>query len=84
MKIGLALSGGGARGFAHLGVMKALEEFGITFSEISGTSAGSIAGAFYCSGYKPDEILDIISKTGFFEIRAASLGMDRVIEHGWF
>jgi hypothetical protein len=50
-----------------LGVMKALEEFGITFSEISGTSAGSIAGAFYCSGYKPDEILDIISKTGFLK-----------------
>lgn len=67
MKIGLALSGGGARGFAHLGVIKALEEFGITFSEISGTSAGSIAGAFYCAGYKPDEILDIISKTGFLK-----------------
>lgn len=65
MKVGIALSGGGARGFAHLGVMKALEEFGVTFSEISGTSAGSIVGAFYCAGYTPDETLEIISKAGF-------------------
>jgi NTE family protein len=67
MKIGLALSGGGARGFAHLGVLKALEEIGITISEVSGTSAGAIAGAFYCYGYKPDEILSIVSATGFLK-----------------
>jgi NTE family protein len=67
MKIGLALSGGGARGMAHLGVIKALEELGVSIAEISGTSAGSIAGAFYCSGYRPDEILDIITKTGFLK-----------------
>lgn len=67
MKIGLALSGGGARGFAHLGVIKALEEMGITISEISGTSAGAIAGAFYCYGYSPDEIFDIISAQGFLK-----------------
>jgi NTE family protein len=65
MKIGLVLSGGGARGFAHLGVIKALEEFGLTFSEVSGTSAGSIAGAFYCNGYTPDQILEMVSSTGF-------------------
>lgn len=67
MKVGLALSGGGARGMAHLGVLKALEEFGIPVAAISGTSAGSIAGAFYCSGYKPDEILEIITRTGFLK-----------------
>jgi NTE family protein len=67
MKIGLALSGGGARGIAHLGVIKALEEFGLRFYHVSGTSAGSIAGAFYCYGYKPDEILDIISKMGLLK-----------------
>lgn len=67
MKIGLALSGGGARGFAHLGIIKALEELGITISELSGTSAGAIAGAFYCYGHKPDQILDIISATGFLK-----------------
>ncbi len=67
MKIGLALSGGGARGMAHLGVIKALEELGLSFSRISGTSAGSIAGAFYCYGYSPDEILNIIVSTGFLK-----------------
>lgn len=65
MKIGLALSGGGARGIAHLGVIKALEEIGLRFSAISGTSAGAVAGAFYCAGYKPDEILQIITSMGF-------------------
>lgn len=67
MKVGLALSGGGARGFAHLGILKALEEFGIQISQVSGTSAGAIAGAFYCYGYKPDQILEIISTTGFLK-----------------
>ncbi|MBX2966765.1 MAG: patatin-like phospholipase family protein [Cyclobacteriaceae bacterium] len=65
MKIGLVLSGGGARGFAHLGVIKALEEFGLRFNQVSGTSAGSIAAAFYCYGYTPDEILARISQMGF-------------------
>jgi NTE family protein len=67
MKIGLALSGGGARGFAHLGAIKALEEMGLEINEVSGTSAGAISGAFYCSGYKPDIILSIISATGFLK-----------------
>lgn len=61
MKVGLVLSGGGARGVAHLGVLKALEEFGIRPSHISGTSAGSIVGALYANGYKPDEILEFIN-----------------------
>lgn len=67
MRIGIALSGGGAKGFAHLGVIKALDEMGITISEISGTSAGAIVGAFYCYGHKPDQILEIISATGFLK-----------------
>ena len=67
MRIGVALSGGGARGFAHLGMLKALEEMGIVISEISGTSAGAIAGAFYCHGHKPDQILGIITSTGFLK-----------------
>lgn len=60
MKIGLALSGGGIRGVAHLGVIKALEENGISISAVSGTSAGAIAGAFYASGYSVDRILEIV------------------------
>lgn len=58
-KIGLVLSGGGARGIAHLGVLKALEENEIAIDFLSGTSAGSIVGALYSHGYSPDEILKI-------------------------
>jgi NTE family protein len=67
MKIGLALSGGGARGIAHLGVIQALQETGINFYSVSGTSAGSVAGAFYCAGYSPQEILQIILSMGFIK-----------------
>lgn len=56
------LSGGGCRGFAHLGVMKAFMEHGIYPSEISGTSAGAIAGVFLAQGYEPDEIKEIFIK----------------------
>lgn len=48
-KIGLALSGGGTRGFAHIGALKAFDEAGIKFSCVAGTSAGSIVGAMYCA-----------------------------------
>jgi NTE family protein len=65
MNIGLVLSGGGARGIAHVGVIRALEEFGLTFSSIAGTSAGSIVGSLYAYGYKPQEIIQIISSTSF-------------------
>lgn len=67
MKIGLVLSGGGARGIAHIGVLKALEELGVTISCLSGTSAGSIVGALYAFGHKPDAILEIIVSTSFFK-----------------
>jgi NTE family protein len=60
-KIGLVLSGGGARGFAHLGVMQALNEAGIFPDVISGTSAGAIAGALYADGHAPAEIMKIMN-----------------------
>ncbi len=53
------LSGGGCRGFAHLGVVKALQEFGISPCEISGTSAGAIAGVFLADGFSPNEIKEM-------------------------
>ena len=56
-KIGLVLSGGGARGFAHLGVIQALHENGIYPDIISGTSAGAIIGAMIASGHTPEECL---------------------------
>ena len=65
VEAGLVLSGGGARGLTHLGVMKALLEMGVMFVCISGTSAGSIIGALHCHGYAVDEIFRIIT-TGYF------------------
>lgn len=56
-KLGLALSGGGARGFAHLGVIQAMHECGIYPDIISGTSAGAIVGAMIASGHTPEECL---------------------------
>jgi NTE family protein len=67
MKTGLVLSGGGARGISHLGVLKALDEFGVKIDCLAGTSAGAITGALYSYGYKPEEILHMISTTSFFK-----------------
>ena len=57
---GLTLSGDGARSFAHIGVYKALEEFGIKPEVISGTSMGAVIGAFIASGYSAIELEKII------------------------
>ena len=62
-RIGLALSGGGLRGVAQIGVLTALEEARIEVDRIVGTSIGGAIGALYASGYTPDEILDIVYKT---------------------
>jgi NTE family protein len=62
-RIGLALSGGGARGIAHLGVLAALDELGIRPAHIAGTSSGAIAGAFYCAGWTPRQILAELQAT---------------------
>jgi NTE family protein len=67
-KIGLVLSGGGARGIAHAGVLKALDEAGFKFDRISATSAGAIIGALYAYGYKPDDILRILKSTKLFNL----------------
>ncbi len=63
MKIGIALSGGAVRGLAHIGFLKAFEELGFKPSFVSGVSAGSIIGAFYCNGYSPKEMEEIVLKT---------------------
>lgn len=66
-EIGLVLSGGGARGMAHIGVIKGLEEMGLEFSRVSGTSAGAIVGALYAHGYPPAEIFDILQQVSFLK-----------------
>lgn len=64
-KAGLVLSGGGARGIAHIGAVKALMEAGFQPDVISGTSSGAFVGAMLAYGYTPDEILELILKTNF-------------------
>lgn len=61
--IGYALSGGGARGFAHIGVLKVLEEEGLRPDYISGTSIGAIIGALYALGYDASEIQELVNST---------------------
>lgn len=72
-KIGLVLSGGGTRGFAHLGAIKAFEEYGLKFDFVSGTSAGSLVGAFYASGMKFEDMLNIARKIDEKDIRTSKL-----------
>ena len=64
-KIGLVLSGGGAKGFAHIGVLKVLEEQGVEISYIGGTSMGAIIGGLYASGYSATQIDSIFHETDF-------------------
>lgn len=64
MKIGLCLSGGGVKGAAHIGVLKALEEENIKIDCISGTSSGSIVSSLYAMGYTPNEIYLLFKKFG--------------------
>lgn len=67
-KIGLVLSGGGAKGFAHIGVLKVLEEAGIKIDYIGGTSMGSVIGGLYASGYNASQIDSIFKKTNFDDL----------------
>ena len=63
---GVVLSGGGVRGFAHLGLLQALEELNIKPDAISGVSAGAIVGALYAAGHSPQTIRDILKKNSYF------------------
>ena len=63
--VGLVLSGGGAKGLSHIGVIKALEENDIPIDYICGTSMGAIIGGLYAIGYSPDEMIELIKKPEF-------------------
>lgn len=69
MNTGLVLSGGGARGVAQIGFLKALEEYGIEITHISGTSAGAIIGAMYASGATWKEILGFFKSVPIFHYK---------------
>lgn len=81
-KTGLVLSGGGTRGFAHLGVIAALNDKGIKPDIISGVSAGSIAGAFIASGKSPKEIMKIFTKGWFFQYTKIQIPVDGLFKLG--
>lgn len=66
-EIALVLSGGGVKGFAHLGLLKALEEEGVYPTVVSGTSFGAIIGAYYCASYSADETYNILKSAKFID-----------------
>lgn len=73
-KIGLCLGGGGTRGFAHLGAIKAFEEYGITFDVVAGTSVGSLVGAMYCANFSFEDMYKISKTVQAKEIRKSKFG----------
>lgn len=66
-KVGLVLSGGGSRGVAHIGVIRALEENGVPIDYIAGTSMGAIIGGLYAAGYSPDDMEKLFLSKAFAE-----------------
>ena len=66
-KVGLVLSGGGAKGMTHIGIIRALEENNIPIDYIAGTSMGAIIGSLYAMGYSPDDMVELLkSDTSLF------------------
>jgi len=68
VKVGLVLSGGGAKGMAHIGALKVIEEAGITIDYIGGTSMGAIVGSLYASGYSANELDSIFREADFSDL----------------
>ncbi|MDR2764553.1 MAG: patatin-like phospholipase family protein [Tannerella sp.] len=82
--VGLALSGGGAKGFAHIGVFKALEEFGIRPDIISGTSMGALMGSLYADGYPAGEIKQLFNGREFTEFAQIQLPKSGIFDSSRF
>lgn len=74
-KVGIVLSGGGARGFAHCGALQALEEMGIKPDIMAGVSAGSVVTAMYAAGMRPKEIVKVFADAKFSDF--AEIGLPR-------
>ncbi|MEZ4809873.1 MAG: patatin-like phospholipase family protein [Allomuricauda sp.] len=78
--IGLVLSGGGVRGVAHIGLIKAMEEHGLRAEVVSGSSAGAIVGALYANGNKVDEMLQFFKDTPLFQYSFFAIGKPGFID----
>lgn len=76
--VGLVLSGGGAKGIAHVGIIKALEENGIPIDYIAGTSMGAIVGSFYACGWSPDSMLNLFTSRKFINWSTGTIPRDSV------
>ena len=74
MEISLALGGGGSKGFAHLGVLRCLENRGYKICAVAGTSAGGIVAAIYAAGYTPQAMLEKFPASGPIQIIQAPAG----------
>jgi len=77
-KIGLVLSGGGAKGVAHVGILEAMEEAGLTPDYITGTSMGSIVGGLYAAGYSAKDLGEIIERLNWSELLSNKISLDKV------
>lgn len=71
--VGLVLSGGGARGIAHVGVLQALEDNDIPVDYVTGTSMGAIIGALYCCGYTPAEMMELLTSQYFAHMSTGTI-----------
>jgi len=76
LKVGLVLSGGGAKGFAHIGALKVIEEAGVKIDYIGGTSMGAIVGGLYASGYSASELDSIFRNTDLLNLIQDNLPRD--------
>ena len=76
LKIGLVLSGGGAKGFAHIGVLKVIDELGLKVDYVAGTSMGAIIGALYASGYTGNQLDSIFKSLNFEDVISDNLPRD--------
>ncbi len=83
-RIGICLSGGGARGIAHIGVLQALESAGIFPDVVSGCSAGSMVGALYAQGFSPRDIYKLIEKKSIYSIIKMGLPNKGMMELSYF
>ncbi len=87
VKVGIAFSGGGARGFVHIGAIKAFEEAGIEFDAVAGTSAGSIIASFYAAGYTSEQFVKVaktikpkaIRNSKLFFVPSSTTGIENII-----
>ena len=77
-KVAVVLSGGGAKGVAHIGALKVIEELGIPIDYVAGTSIGAIVGGLYSIGYTPEQLEIIVKQTNWIELLTDKISRDAI------